>query len=35
MYNERASWIIEHITNAYVVIDNKNGKDKFDFKLDG
>ena len=35
VYNERASWIIEHIRNAYVVIDNKNGKDKFDFKLDG
>ena len=35
MYNERASWIIEHIANAYVVIDNKNGNDKFDFKLDG
>ena len=35
VYNERASWIIEQITNAYVVIDNKNGKDKFDFKLDG
>ena len=34
MYNERASWIIEQITNAYVVIDNKNGKDRFDFKLD-
>ena len=34
VYNERASWIIEHITNAYVVINNKNGKDKFDFKLD-
>ena len=35
VYNERASWIIEHIVNAYVVIDNKNGKDRFDFKLDG
>ena len=35
MYNERASWITEHITNAYVVIDNQNGKDMFDFKLDG
>ena len=35
MYNEKASWIIEHITNAYVVIDNKIGKDRFDFKLDG
>ena len=35
MYNEKASWIIEHIANAYVVIDNKNRKDKFDFKLDG
>ena len=34
MYNERASWIIEHIRNAYIVIDNKNGKDRFDFKLD-
>ena len=35
VYNERASWIIKHITNAYVVIDNKNRNDKFDFKLDG
>ena len=35
VYNERASWIIEHIANAYVVIDSKNEKDKFDFKLDG
>ena len=35
VYNERASWIIEHITNAYVVSDNNNGKDWFDFKLDG
>ena len=35
MYNQRASWIIEHITNAYVVIANKNRKDMFDFKLDG
>ena len=35
VYNERASWIIEHITNAYVVSDNNNGKDRFDFKLDG
>ena len=35
VYNERASWIIEYIVNAYVVIDNKNGKDRFDFKLDG
>ena len=34
MYSERASWIIEHITNAYVVCDNNNGKDRFDFKLD-
>ena len=35
MYSERASWIIENITNAYVVNDNNNGKDRFDFKLDG
>ena len=35
VYNERASRIIEHIRNAYVVSDNNNGKDKFDFKLDG
>ena len=35
MYNERASWIVQHLTNAYVVLDNKNKKDKFDFKLDG
>ena len=36
MYNERASWIIEHITKfAYVVSNNKNRKDRFDFKLDG
>ena len=35
VYNERASWIIEHITNAYIIIDNKTGKDRFDFKLDG
>ena len=35
VYSERASWIIEHITNAYVVSDNNNGKDRFDFKLDG
>ena len=34
MYTKRASWIVQHLTNAYVVIDNKNGKDKFDFKLD-
>ena len=35
VYNERASWIIEHIRNAYVAIDNKNRKDMFDFKLNG
>ena len=35
VYSERASWIVQHLTNAYVVIDNKNGMDKFDFKLDG
>ena len=28
VYSERASWIIEHITNAYVVSDNNNGKDR-------
>ena len=35
MYSERAFWIVQHLTNAYVVIDNKNMKDRFDFKLDG
>ena len=35
VYKDRASWIIGHITNAYIVIDNKTKKDRFDFKLNG
>ena len=34
MYTKKASWNVQHLTNAYVVVDFEKGKNKFDFKLD-